>query len=382
MGGSTVLDAARYQILITYLIAVCSFGAIFSQLFLVLRICFDKDVILKTDRLKKRQVKPNTLALLQDLCTGKLLSGFIEKPRKTVPGGDIRSLSIPPSPDETTSLVTKGEIKVLVSQQDGDERSNQISLVVSQLSYTFDNRNVKVFKNQKAQFMEEGKMERLWQRIMFSDLSFELNRGGSAIIQGPSGTGKSTLLRLMAGLVSHQGGRIDLVGETIITKNGNNVADWRRRILYVPQTKVDIPGTPLDFIQRISSFRVRTKGNCCDTPIDLEVKANTEQILSTWGLDSALLEAEWKTLSGGESQKVLLAIALGTRPTVILLDESTSAMDPTSKVRIENTVLDHCTEFGLTAIWVTHDENQAERIRQRTMCHNNSDNLKTVERVG
>ena len=230
--------------------------------------------------------------------------------------------------------------------------------------------------NQEVEFVEEGQVARLGQRrILFSDLSFELSRGGSAIIQGPSGTGKSTLLRLLAGLVSPlQGGSIHLDGDSTIAtthKSGRNMTDWRRRIVYVPQTKVDIPGTPLDFVERISSFRVRAK-RCCDTPIAVDIQATTEQIVSTWGLTTALLDTEWKTLSGGESQKVLLAIALATRPTVILLDESTSAMDLTSKLQIEKTVQDHCTEFGLCAIWVTHDEHQAERIHQRSSCHDDT----------
>ena len=364
LGGSTVRDAARYQIFITFLIAVCSFGAIFSQLFLVLQICFDKQVILKTDRLKRRQIKPNAWAVIQNLCMG-IGAGSYKKPRKSL-GQHVQlsSSSMPPFPDESTSLMPKGEIKVLISPQD-DQHSNHVSLVVKNLSYCMSTSN-----NKEIQFMEEGKMQQFGsRRILFSNLSFEVPRGGSAIIQGPSGTGKSTLLRLLAGLVAnHQGGSIDLIGDTKTTMNGN-MTDWRRRILYVPQTKVDIPGTPLDFVQRISSFRVRAN-SCCDVPMDRELKATTEQIISTWGLNASLLDTEWKALSGGESQKVLLAIALATRPTVMLLDESTSAMDLASKRQIETTVQDYCTEFGLCAIWVTHDELQAERIRSRSRCNN------------
>ena len=140
------------------------------------------------------------------------------------------------------------------------------------------------------------------------------------------------------------------------------MAEWRRKVLYVPQTKVDIPGTPLDLVKKISSFRVW--GHLSGEPIGRELKDSMIHLASSWGLNNSLLDADWKTLSGGESQKVLLALALASRPKVILLDESTSAMDPTSKIQLEKSIQEHCAKFGMCAIWVTHDEGQTERIHK------------------
>lgn len=352
LGGSTVQDAARYQILIIYWIAACSFGTIFSQLFFVLRICFDHQMVLKTDRLKKRDVKPNAIDIVKSLCqvvastfSGK--SAWSHKRR-------LSSFSLPAISDESTLLVPKGQISVLISSPDNNnDRQDQVSLVVSNLCYSFANNYVDRNEDLLPESTHPGR------RILFQDLSFKLTSGGSAIIQGPSGIGKSTLLRILARLVSHQYGTIDLIGET---KN-RDMAIWRRKILYVPQTKVDIPGTPLDLVRKISSFSVQ-RHFASGVPIHRELKDYMVQIVTSWGISNSLLDADWKTLSGGESQKILLAIALASRPQVILLDESTSAMDPTSKMQVERTVQDLCAKFGMCAIWVTHDEVQSERIHK------------------
>jgi ABC-type iron transport system FetAB ATPase subunit len=356
LGGSTVLDAARYQILIIYWIAACSFGTIFSQLFFVLRICFDHHMVLRTNRLKKRDVKPNAIDMVKRLFriiantfSGK--SGWSQRRR-------ISSCSLPPFSYESTGLLPKGKLSVLTSPSD-DSLHDQVSFLVSNLCYSFENSYVDVNNKDSMQILNELDSPGPVRRTLFQDLSFTLTSGGSAIIQGPSGTGKSTLLRILAGLVSHQDGTIDLIGH-----NKNlDMAEWRRKILYVPQTKVDIPGTPLDLVKKISSFSVR-RHFLSDVPTDRELKDAMVHLVSSWGLNTSLLDADWKTLSGGESQKILLAIALASRPKVILLDESTSAMDPWSKIQIERSVQEQCAKFGMCAIWVTHDEEQTERIHK------------------
>ncbi len=194
-------------------------------------------------------------------------------------------------------------------------------------------------------------------RTLFQDLSFQLAPGGSAIVQGPSGVGKSTLLRLLAGLATPDDGIIKLFGERISTCHDMTV--WRRQILYVPQTKVEIPGTPLDLLIKICSFAVRTNDL---SGTQTQMKQTVLHLLTDWGVNKSLLDFEWKTLSGGESQKLLLAVAIASGPKVILLDESTSAMDLLPKMRIEKSVKEYSAESGMSSIWITHDQVQNERI--------------------
>lgn len=79
-------------------------------------------------------------------------------------------------------------------------------------------------------------------------------------------------------------------------------------------------------------------------------------------MHTSMLDSEWKVLSGGESQRVLLAIALASKPRVLLLDESTSALDVDSKRRVEDLVRRQAQEFGLASVWITHDEDQKKRL--------------------
>ena len=81
-----------------------------------------------------------------------------------------------------------------------------------------------------------------------------------------------------------------------------------------------------------------------------------------------ILDRNWNTISGGESQRVLLAVVLATEPSVLLLDEPTAALDADSKERVEETLLSvskkiHGNAAKPTAIvLITHDEEQAQRL--------------------
>ena len=81
-------------------------------------------------------------------------------------------------------------------------------------------------------------------------------------------------------------------------------------------------------------------------------------------MNPILLDSEWSTLSGGESQRILLALALSSKPRVILLDESTSALDIESKIRIERSVANCRKSYGMCAVWISHDQAQVQRLER------------------
>lgn len=68
------------------------------------------------------------------------------------------------------------------------------------------------------------------------------------------------------------------------------------------------------------------------------------------------LDTDWKLLSGGESQRMILAICLASRPMVLLLDESTSALDSFSKKIVEESILRYIQSNSIVALWISHDE--------------------------
>jgi ABC-type iron transport system FetAB ATPase subunit len=74
------------------------------------------------------------------------------------------------------------------------------------------------------------------------------------------------------------------------------------------------------------------------------------------------LDREWKTLSGGESQRMILAIAMASRGRILLLDEATSGLDNEIQKRVEESVVDYVKTNGAAVLWVTHSEDIAERL--------------------
>ena len=81
-------------------------------------------------------------------------------------------------------------------------------------------------------------------------------------------------------------------------------------------------------------------------------------------MDRTDMDKEWSQLSGGEAQRMLVALALASKPQVLLLDESTSALDLDVKQKVEHCVQDHATRFGTSVMWITHDVEQIERMKK------------------
>lgn len=169
LGGSTVNDAARYQILIMYLIATCSFGTVLSQLFLCLRICFDSKMTLRADRLKKRR-KKRTIGALIDGCCSQARDCFSNSSR------EHRDLATAAVSNGEATILPKGELSVAL----GKEQRGAPLLSVRDLGYSFEKPNA------------DGAAR----RRLFENVNFELSKGQRVLIEGPSGVGKSTLVRI------------------------------------------------------------------------------------------------------------------------------------------------------------------------------------------
>ena len=209
-------------------------------------------------------------------------------------------------------------------------------------------------------------------KYLFCGLDIGLREGEVSLVTGPSGVGKSTLLRILAGLTPSKDGTICLGGIRRSSALYSDMTVWRQDVRYVPQSKVDIPGTPRDFLRRILDFGVWQQDPTSlmnatgqKIPTKREVKSSTSELLLYWGMSPTCIDSEWATLSGGEAQRVVLALALATRPRVLLLDESTSALDVETKIRVEQSIFDYCKKYGICALWITHDTEQMERLRDR-----------------
>ena len=179
--------------------------------------------------------------------------------------------------------------------------------------------------------------------VLFDGVSIELCLGKCLSVQGPTGSGKSQFLKSVAWLVAPSGGRIEWEGRT---PEQWTVPKWRSRVCYVAQHLAPVGKTPWEYWQRAISLDTREKTSVMDP----------KEIGREWSLDEGKWTQAWSTLSGGEIQRVALAVACALNPSVLLLDEPTSALDEETARKVE--------EFlrGKTMIWVTHDGAQAARV--------------------
>ena len=178
---------------------------------------------------------------------------------------------------------------------------------------------------------------------MLHDVSATIRDGATALL-GPSGSGKSSLLRLLNRLSDPDSGTIEFEGEDV---RAIDVLDLRRRAVLVPQLPAPLPGTVADNVRYGPSL--------------FDANPDVESCLNRAGLDSAYAEREASELSVGEQQRVMLARALALDPEVLLLDEPTSALDETARDGVERTLAE-LARAGVAMVLVTHDRSQAERI--------------------
>lgn len=183
------------------------------------------------------------------------------------------------------------------------------------------------------------------------EISFSARSGEITAIVGPSGGGKSSLIRLINRLNDPSSGRVLLDGEDIASIDPLLL---RRRVAMVLQKPFMFEGTVLANLQRPFLYR--------QEPLPAAGSAEVLHAMELARLAPGLIERDSRTLSLGEQQRVSLARALITRPQVLLLDEPTSALDRPTADRLAATFHDICRSQRLTVILVTHDLRLAGRI--------------------
>jgi molybdate transport system ATP-binding protein len=179
-------------------------------------------------------------------------------------------------------------------------------------------------------------------------LDLELSAdGGTVALVGPSGAGKTSILRVIAGLLRPEQGRVQLDGSTWLdTEAGIDLPPERRGVGLVFQEYALFP-------------HLTVRGN-----VGFGARRRVDDLLERFGL-SALADARPATLSGGERQRVALARSLAREPAVLLLDEPLSALDAFTRARVRAELRELLSELSLPTVIVTHDFDDAAALADR-----------------
>ena len=183
------------------------------------------------------------------------------------------------------------------------------------------------------------------------DFNLEVNKGEFVSFLGPSGCGKTTTLRMIAGFETPTTGRIDIDGQDIVNKTPS-----QRNVGMVFQSYALFPN--MTVAQNIG-FGLRIRKESEDA-----VRQRSAEMLSIIHLEQKGDSYPYQ-LSGGQQQRVALARALAIRPQVLLLDEPLSALDAKIRVSLRAEIRAIQRKLGITAIYVTHDQEEALSISDR-----------------
>jgi phospholipid/cholesterol/gamma-HCH transport system ATP-binding protein len=194
------------------------------------------------------------------------------------------------------------------------------------------------FKNVVKNFDEE---------IVLNDVSFTIQRGETKIILGASGSGKSTILKLILGLIRPDSGRILVDGKDITFMKERELTSIRRDIGMVFQE-----GALFDSlsVRENVGYRLFEEGKLGED----EIAAAVLQNLGFVGLEEAIDKMPAQ-LSGGMKRRVGIARALVGTPQVVLYDEPTAGLDPITKRSILDLMIKLRDLEGVTSVFVTHD---------------------------
>jgi molybdate transport system ATP-binding protein len=184
------------------------------------------------------------------------------------------------------------------------------------------------------------------------DVALEVGDGECLAVAGPSGAGKTSVLRVVAGLLAPARGRVEVCGETWLdTERGVDLGPERRRCGYLFQEYALFPH--LSAWQNVA-YPLRGRDR----------RERAMELLERFGL-AGLADARPRTLSGGERQRVALARALARRPRVLLLDEPLSALDARTRAHAARELADVLRAVEVPALLVTHDFAEAATLGDR-----------------
>ncbi len=190
---------------------------------------------------------------------------------------------------------------------------------------------------------------RIGQNDILHDLSFNVEAGETLVLLGRSGSGKTTALKMVNGLLLPSAGDVLIEGKPTTAWD---LIRLRRRIGYVIQDTGLFPhftvAANVGLVPRLEGWQPR------------DIAARAQHLLTQVGLPPAQFATRYpRELSGGQRQRVGIARALAADPPLLLLDEPFGALDPVTRVELQQQFLDLRKGLNKTTLFVTHDVREA-----------------------
>ncbi len=192
---------------------------------------------------------------------------------------------------------------------------------------------------------------------ILKDFSLEVQKGECLTIIGTSGCGKTTMLRLVNGLLLPSSGTVEVNGQDVGT---SDLIKLRREIGYAIQNVGLFPHmTVRQNIAYVPSLSKRWNRQ--------EENRQIQRLLTVVGLDAAMADRYPSELSGGQKQRVGIARALAANPSILLMDEPFGAVDSITRRGLQKELKNLHKSLGLTILFVTHDIREALRLGDRVL---------------
>lgn len=190
-------------------------------------------------------------------------------------------------------------------------------------------------------------------KLALDRVSLVLPEGETSVLLGTSGSGKSTILRLLAGLITPDSGHITVRGDQL---NSDSLAAFRKRFGYVIQEGGLFPHMTA---AKNASLLAQYEGWSED-----KIEARIKELAELVKLPMSLMEKFPHQLSGGQRQRVSLMRALMLDPEILLLDEPLGALDPITRHDLQDELMDIFNKLNKTVLLVTHDLGEASCLGQ------------------
>jgi phospholipid/cholesterol/gamma-HCH transport system ATP-binding protein len=204
-----------------------------------------------------------------------------------------------------------------------------------------------------------GLRKRFGEQVVLDGVDLVIHEGETMALLGPSGTGKSVLLKHIIGLIRPDEGRVVVDGQEVELLSRDDLAKMRRQIGYVFQN-----GALFDSMSVFENIRLGISNEQCQRDVDF-CRERVKECLRLVNLQAEVGTKMPSELSGGMRKRVGIARAIAGQPSYLLYDEPTSGLDPVNADIIDSLIERLQQELGVTSVVVTHDVRGSFRVADR-----------------